>query len=363
MGPQLLSRYGFQPESHFPRLERMPRTPASFAKYSIETFVTLSFSLGLLFTSLSPRYSYIQEKGENFCEKGTPKSTFTKKMSIMKHINLRFEGDSALEYLKLRKLRLFSKKAFKDAKSLSLEYRGKQILRNEHIIILANHMNRGLRRLNNLSIKLEMERGSRFVNMIPLLKSIKQSFVSLVSLKLSLREIFRLINFEACSFERLFSRISPTLKHLDLDFRQNPQYSRSFSDSFGMIILKYLHKLETLCLNFDRTEISTKIVQLLMSGACTHLTRLRSLDVNVKDCIIIKQDWELYPVHNLKSGLQDLKLNFDGCEGFSLQFMSMLQNDILTFYPKLQRLLICNRNCSRYSNGFYEDIKEDFRQN
>jgi len=41
----------------------------------------------------------------------------------------------------------------------------------------------------------------------------------------------------------------------------------------------------------------------------------------------------------------------------------MLQSDIITFCPELQRLFICTLDCTRYSNGFYADLEEKFLQN
>ena len=289
-------------------------------------------------------------------------------MPRIKHVHLKFEGDEALEYLELRKLGLFSKKAFKDAKSLTLEYIGKQTLRDGHIKTLANHMNRGLRKLKHFSIKFEMEREWRWArwqsaNIIPLFNSMKQSFVSLVTLKLSLGENFQFSILECKGFDRLFAKVRSTLRHLDLDFSGNE--SKDITDpleTLEMVIMNRLHKLETLCLDFNRTKTSTRIVRLLMSGACTHLTRLRSLDVSVEGCNIVQEGWNSYPVHNLKSSLQDLRLNFGGCSGLSLYFLTMLQNDILTFYPKLQRLFVSTLNCLRYSNGFYSSLEEKFLQ-
>jgi len=196
--------------------------------------------------------------------------------------------------------------------------------------------------------------------MMPLLKSIKQSFVCLVSLKLALKKSFRISKWELLSFERLFARISPSLKHLDLDFTQNDGVDRRFPPGLGMIIMNHLRKLETLSLNFNLTNTSTGVVRLLISGACTHLTDLKILNLSVKKCLFTEYYWNCSHRHNLTSHLQEIKLEIDGCQGLYFDYLWTLQDDIVALCPDLKSLLLSAQEYKNWTDGFHSAFEKGF---
>ena len=293
-------------------------------------------------------------------------ATLLKRLPRTHHLRLKFEGDNSLKYLELRKLGLFSKKAFRCVKGLSLDYADKrgyrgQALKKKHMEILGNHMSRNLRKLKHLSIRFDFWDISETVSARLLLQSLKQTFVGLTSLKLSLGDVFSVSERKAPSFGRLFARLGSTLKHLDLDFSRTHLFGLGFSEVLGMMIMKHLRKLETLCLNFDARETSGTTARLLIWGACTHLTCLKSLDISALRCCINQEDWN--PVsfkHNLRSNLQCLRLNLASCFDLNLQCLSTLQDDIVELCPKLEELYICTLGGTRFSNQFYSSLEKEF---
>jgi len=190
----------------------------------------------------------------------------------------------------------------------------------------------------------------------------KQTFASLVSLKLSFKWSFGLSERLLFSFERLFKRVSPTLKHLELNFNENDHTTnvKDFPEILGIIIKDNLRKLESLCLEFTWTRFSTKIVRFLINAACPHLRSLKSLNLNFEGCNIAQEEEISYPKSDLTNNLQHLKLNFHYCLGLSKKYLDLLQDDILRECASLSELYLSVLNCQRFSDGYYLGRERNF---
>ena len=197
------------------------------------------------------------------------------------------------------------------------------------------------------------------VDMRLLLEEIKHDFAGLVSLDLSFKMVFGLTKEVLGSFERLFGRIGVTLKNLSLDFSGNRNSVVNFAEGMGEIIMRNLPKLASLCLNFERTWLSTRVVRLLINGTCSHLRDLKSLVMKVGSCYVAKEELNAYK-KSLASNLVFLKVDFYGSFDLSIQYLSILQNDIERKCPKLEGLYLRTLNCKRFSNEFYLAMEREF---
>ena len=232
-------------------------------------------------------------------------------------------------------------------------------LRNEDIRKLVREMKGYLRRLRYLFVKFDFPLGSR-VSIVLLLKSIKHNFVGLISLKLSLRKVFRLQFEDLYGFDRLFAWLRPTLKHLDLAFAENHKPDINFPEILGGIILKNLHKLQSLTLNFRKTPFPMSLVKFFINTACPQMTNLRSLSLQMENCFLY-DEWNSTQANTL-SNLQCLKLDFDRCFDVGPGYLATLQSDIFGACPVLEELYIRLPNNKRFSGGYLSAMKEEFLQ-
>jgi len=198
--------------------------------------------------------------------------------------------------------------------------------------------------------------------MSPLLISFKQTFVNLVSLKLSFKWYFELSERVLFSFDVLFKRVCQTLKHLDLDFNENGHETneQEFPERLGRVIKDRLHKLESLCLDFTWTNFSTKIARFLINAACTDLCLLKSLDLNLEGCEVAEKEEDYAPKPELTNNLQHLKLNFHYCSGLSMEYLNILQDDILRDCASLNELDLSILNCQEFSEDYYLGLERNF---
>ena len=262
--------------------------------------------------------------------------------------------------MELRKKGLLLKKEYRGSFGLNLNLQSvERSIRNEDIRKLAKEMKAYLRRLKHLSIDLRdlsfLLLGNFDINITPLLRSIKHNFVGLVTLKLSLKRRFELGWKCLDGFERLFGKLRPTLKHLDLDFTKSKNVELYFPESLGQIIMKNLHRLETLCLNFGDTKFPLDIVMFFFNKACSHMPNLKKLNLQMTNCVVDNQ-WYL-PQTSLKNNLRSLVLNFDYCENLSIEYLLFLQKDITSACPLLEDLSLCLPNYKRFSGRFLSALR------
>jgi len=259
----------------------------------------------------------------------------------------------------MRKKGLLRKKEYRGSQDLDLEYHEQwPRLENKDIRRLTKEMKGYLRRLRHLSIKFDLD-GEPSVSLEPLLKSIKRNFASLVSLKVSLRTTFTLLK-ETLNINKLFRRLRPTLKHLYLDFARTKNFVINFPLILGQIILRNLHRLETLCLNFGGIKFPLSAVMFFINTVCSRLPHLRELKLLMVNCFV-DDKWYL-PQTSIKNNLRSLILNLDCCWNLSIAYLSFLQHDIATACPFLEQLYIRVPNYERFSHSFLSSIEEKLLQ-
>jgi len=167
------------------------------------------------------------------------------------------------------------------------------------------------------------------------------------------------------SFERLFKRLRPTLKHLDIDLSQNTGAQINFAHILGSSIIRILDKLETLSLNFGgpAARVGGSIgfpVDVSMFFFSRGLPNLRKLNFKMTNRFIDEQ-WYL-PWTSLRKHLQFLKLDLDGCFNLRPEYLSRLQRDIIVGCPALEELYIRLPNYKRFSDEYLSVLKEKFIQ-
>jgi len=267
------------------------------------------------------------------------------------------------EHRELKKKGLLLKREYRGSHSLDLKLYASDdyhLLGTEDIQNLDKEMKGYLNKLKHLSIKYDC--WGQILSFVPLLRGIKQNFVGLVSLKLSIRKAYRLELEDLYAFERLFLCLKPTLRHLDLDFAENLKYEAKFSETLGWIIMQTLTKLETLRLEFRDPLLSISLVRFFINTACPKMKKLRSLRLRMENCFLSKEeDISEASTSNNPNNLQCLQLDLDGCHGLNMNYLWRLQSDIIVKCPVLEELFIRLPDYYKIFFKFSEStIKEEF---